>query len=354
MPLLGWLVPALSFSVPMTQVLHSWRSVAADRHMAQAHRATQNARPGTFENASDSSFRPETLRKNDAIPAQSDQRAASSAIVPASPAAQRVDRSIPWLMILITIYLAVALFLMARFVLGLLFSRRLIRSSSPICEPGAVASFSRCAAAFGFSAPPRFVESEHISVPLTMGVRSPIILFPIDWREWDGEKLNAVLAHELSHCARHDALVQHLALLHRAIFWFSPLSWWLNRRIAELAEEASDEAALASGVDRAEYAETLLSFFEALEASSGRIWWQGMSMAKSGTAEQRVDRILAWKGAVSMNVKKSFVFAILLIAVPVVLVAAALHPVDVSATLQAAPQAPASPRRPALAPPAAG
>ena len=58
-------------------------------------------------------------------------------------------------------------------------------------------------------------------------------------------KLDAVIAHEVSHVVRRDALTQRLSLLHRAIFWFSPLAWWLDRHLAELAEQASDEAALS-------------------------------------------------------------------------------------------------------------
>ena len=45
-----------------------------------------------------------------------------------------------------------------------------------------------------------------------------------------------MLAHEVSHVERHDALTQRLALIHRAIFWFSPLAWWLERKLAAVAE----------------------------------------------------------------------------------------------------------------------
>ena len=111
---------------------------------------------------------------------------------------------------------------------------------------------------------------------------------------------------------RRDALAERLSLFHRAIFWFSPLSWWLARHLADLAEEASDDAALAAGADRTRYAETLLGFFAALEAAPGRVWWQGVSMATAGQAEKRVDRILEWKGSVAMRLKKPVVIAYIL------------------------------------------
>jgi hypothetical protein len=64
---------------------------------------------------------------------------------------------------------------------------------------------------------PRAVESEFISVPVTMGALRSVILLPADWREWDDAKLDAVVAHEVSHVARRDAFTQRLALLHRTI-----------------------------------------------------------------------------------------------------------------------------------------
>ena len=121
-------------------------------------------------------------------------------------------------------------------------------------------------------------------------------------------------------------LAQRLALIHRAIFWFSPLSWWLEQHLADLSEQASDDAALAGGADRTRYAETLLGFFAELEAGPERVWWQGVSMAKAGQAEKRVDRILAWRGTMSNQLTKSLVVALVVIAAPVVALTAAVHP----------------------------
>jgi len=181
----------------------------------------------------------------------------------------------------------------------------------------------------------------------------PVILFPTDWASWEESELRAVIAHEASHIARHDALAQHFSLLHRAIFWFSPLGWWLHRSLVELAEAASDEAALASGADQIRYAETLLGFFAELEAADGRIWWQGVSMAKLGHAERRVDHILSWKGSSTMNRTRFAVIAVAAIALPVVVVTAAVRPsvIPVSdgtiwQSAQKAPSTPAAPGNP--------
>jgi beta-lactamase regulating signal transducer with metallopeptidase domain len=264
--------------------------------------------------------------------------------------------SFPWSAFAAAIYVAVAMIFLVRFFAGLVFGRRLLRASRPISETRLATSFASQAGAAGLASLPRVAEAEMIAVPLTMGVLRPTILLPSDWRDWDDEKLDAVLAHEVSHIARRDALTQRLSLLHRAIFWFSPLAWWLDRHLADLAEQASDEAALACGADRNNYARTLLGFFEALQAAPGRVWWEGVSMAKAGQAErqaeERVERILSGKGTVTMSMKKSIPALVLSLAVPLIYVAASVHPASARAhsAQQPTPTQPQSSPKPSDAP----
>jgi bla regulator protein blaR1 len=234
--------------------------------------------------------------------------------------------AMPWMVIAATAYLLVTLGFLIRFALGLILSVRLERLAQRVHDPRALALLSSRARSLGIKRVPRLAESELLSVPVTFGVLRPAILLPSSWRDWDEAELDAVISHEVSHVARRDAFIDRLSLLHRAVFWFSPMSWYLTGCLAELAEEASDEAALAAGADRTRYAETLLGFFVELEAAPGRAWWQGVAMAKAGQAEKRLDRILEWKGSVAMQLKKSVVVVLVMCAVPVVYVAAALRP----------------------------
>jgi beta-lactamase regulating signal transducer with metallopeptidase domain/peptidoglycan hydrolase CwlO-like protein len=228
-------------------------------------------------------------------------------------------------LIALAVYLAMAGLLLSRLFIGWVFGRRLIRGTVAIRDPRASLSLSLRAFPGRLRETPLLAESAAVLVPVTLGVMRPVILLPGDWREWGSDKLNAVLAHELSHIGRGDALMQRLAKLHRAIFWFSPLAWWLDRELGRLAEEASDEAALAGGADRERYAEILLRFFEAIRAGSGRVWWQGVSMAAGGDAARRVDRILGWKGAVTMRLRKSFVVLLVGAALALLFAASSVH-----------------------------
>ena len=258
--------------------------------------------------------------------------------------------SLPWTALALGGYLAVALYLLFRLVIGVMVSHRLVRNSIAVDEPRLTALIrypnSRRVA--------QIRESESVAVPLTIGVLKPAIVLPISWRDWDDDKLAGVLTHEMSHVLRRDCLSQHVSLLHRAVFWFSPLAWWLNRQIIELAEQASDEEALSRGADQHSYARTLLGFLEVAQA--GRIHWQGVSMASSGPTEKRLEKVLAWTGEKKMATRKSAFIAAMLLAIPVSYLVAAGVPVSPSPAAQtvmlAQDQAPAAPAQQPAQPPA--
>ncbi len=326
MPFLGWMLPRVSVATPEF-LGQAWQNMEPTETSVRENdvvvsaveegsplvtaelrqSATYGARRGIATNVSEPQWgERSTLTQSNA--------SSSSAIeIPAPPS------SFSWSLIAAALYIAIAGIFLARLLIGLIYGRRLIRASHIIDDPLVTRKLARPTA-------PRLAESDLISVPVTMGALRPTILLPADWRTWDAAKLDAILAHELSHVIRRDPLTQRLSLLHRAIFWFSPLAWFLDRRLADLAEQASDEAALSCGTDRERYARILLDFFEALHAAPGRVWWQGVSMAKAGQAEKRVERILSWKGSVAMRLKKSIAFVVVACAIPVVYLAASAHP----------------------------
>ncbi len=367
MPLLGLMLPPLPVPVPgflapgsaqpvqqsSTTVSSAAQPLTEDVFVSHREAVKRTSGPDVVENISVPSVKEPALATTTEV----------ATPYAGTPARTSFWTSIQWSLIATGIYVAIALLLLARLIVGVVFSRRLAQNAQTIQEQRVVQRLASRACASGLVTIPRVAESELISVPVTVGAFRSTILLPASWREWDDAKLDAVIAHEISHVARGDALTQRLSLLHRAIFWFSPLAWWLNRHLADLAELASDEAALSCGTDRNEYAKTLLGFFEALQTAPGRVWWQGVAMAKAGQAEEREERILAWKearGAVTMGLKKSISLAIIAIALPVVYVAASVRPTthDQSAqdwqNSQTAPPAAAASPKPsaAIAPPA--
>ncbi len=218
--------------------------------------------------------------------------------------APRKTLSPDWTDIAAGLWLLTALTMLSRLLLGLRLSARLMRSSRPIED--------------------RIRESELVRVPITVGVIRPVVILPSDWRDWPAPKLRAVTAHERAHVARLDPLRQLAASIYRSVAWFHPLAWWLRTQLAELAEEASDDAAIAAGEDRVKYAEALLSF---IERTPSRVQWEGVSMANRKTRMRRIDRVLDQNRELSRPSNHRALVALILAALPVIYLATATRPV---------------------------
>ena len=118
--------------------------------------------------------------------------------------------------------------------------------------------------------------------PMTLGVVAPVVILPRDWTGWSGPELSAVLAHEEEHVRHRDPLVAGVMLLNRAIFWFHPLAWWLQQKVANLSEQACGAAVIARGHDRDTYSACLLQFARRSAQAGGRIVPMATAMPGAG------------------------------------------------------------------------
>jgi len=179
----------------------------------------------------------------------------------------------PWREAAFVVYTAVASAMLFRVAWGCWLIRGLVRSSAPV---GTASLY----------------ESSAIVVPITVGWIRPRILLPTGWREWDRQKLETVLEHEQQHVRRRDSLVALLAATNRSLFWFHPLAWWIERKLALLAEQACDDACVRALGNRDLYARLLLEMASAVEASHGRLIRDALSMAKPSHMRRRIESIL--------------------------------------------------------------
>ena len=223
----------------------------------------------------------------------------------------------PWQQYGLALYLIVALALLARLLIGYLLVNRLVRRS------GLVA----CDLLDEFAGPgaPALRESASIAVPMTAGTLRPSILLPMDWREWDREKLAAALTHELAHVRRKDALIALIAGINKATFWFHPLAWWLERKLALLAEEASDDGVLLALGDRCGYASTLVEMTAAACEGRERVYWQAIAMARPSTLRRRIDRVLDESRMIHSGIGRGRWITLLLVSAVMLCGAAALQ-----------------------------
>ncbi len=306
MPALDWALPGIPLPMPTAAPFHAW------------------SRP---QPAADLVSIPEPPAVSLATHVTSPAVESARVLLPDAPARPtREVTSVSWPVIGMSIYLIFAALLLLRAIAGWIATTRVERCAQPIDDAILLARVRQTAPALGVRRIPRLADTDVLLVPMTTSVFRPMIVLPSDWRGWDSAKMDAVLAHELAHVARRDLLTQRLSVLFRIVFCFSPLSWWLRRRLVDLAEQASDEAALEAGAERTAYAETLLGFVNDIQGEGHRARWH-VAMAGGADAERRVERILTWKRGVAVNLTKSLVVGIVTASTFAVVLAASVTPV---------------------------
>ena len=101
-------------------------------------------------------------------------------------------------------------------------------------------------------------QSDTVTVPMVWGLVRPVILLPADADEWEPERRRAVLLHELAHIQRQDWLIQTIAQITCAVYWFNPFVWLAARQLRVEAERACDDHVLNAGYQSTDYAQHLL------------------------------------------------------------------------------------------------
>lgn len=236
---------------------------------------------------------------------------------------------VDWLTI---IYVAGAVAGLARLALGFAAGAALRRRSKP----------ARIAARFEVR------ESDSVRVPMTFGWPRAFVVLPASWPFWDERKLEAVLLHEGAHIARGDFLLNALANLNAAIFWFSPHAWWLKQRLTDASEQASDDRALSAFKDGALYADILLSFAGRRAGPSA-----ALPMAR-GAISARIERALdgARPLTATLGLKAGLILGAALSAAAFFAAGVSLAeaPPKAPAAVDLRPATPPSPPEPAAAP----
>ncbi|HMN45108.1 MAG TPA: M56 family metallopeptidase [Povalibacter sp.] len=218
-----------------------------------------------------------------------------------------LDAAFEWQRLLLCLYLATAGALCLRQAIGLARLWRVKARAQPLASSGRI----------------DVRTSSAVGAPATV---FSTILVPVDFETWSNEEREAALAHEQAHLRNGDFYVQALAHLHRHLFWFNPLAWWLPKRLSLLSEFVSDEAAVAIQ-ERTAYAQLLLRCARRTTGDE-----QAIAMARAAALATRVEHILdpAAGGNRPARWKHAAMAAVLL---PVVAVSATLQ------TKQALPDA---------------
>jgi hypothetical protein len=161
---------------------------------------------------------------------------------------------------------------MMRLVAGLWRLRRLRRSCTPIVAADLDPVVRKTVDAIGaagsvvsrsISKSITIATSEFVRVPAAIGFWKRTIVLPA-WalRELPAQDLNVILLHEFAHLRRWDDWTNLIQKIVRALFFFHPAVWWIEKRMSVEREMACDDAVLAETANPHGYATCLVSLLE--------------------------------------------------------------------------------------------
>ena len=156
--------------------------------------------------------------------------------------AQSLSRD--WTNWLAALWLVGAGVMLARALLGLVQAQGFARADGGLAglELSALEGLAReLCERLGLKRAVRLVVSDRIRTPAVLGVLWPCVLIPVAMLSGvPVEQWRIVLAHELAHIRRHDALVNLVQMLIESLLFFNPAVWWLSRQIRVEREACCD------------------------------------------------------------------------------------------------------------------
>jgi Zn-dependent protease with chaperone function len=105
--------------------------------------------------------------------------------------------------------------------------------------------------------------SADVRVPTAIGFFRPVILLPA-WtlQELSPDELKTVVLHEMAHLDRWDDWTNLAQKLLRALLFFHPAVWWIDKRLTTEREMACDDLVLVQVTNARQYAQCLVSLAE--------------------------------------------------------------------------------------------
>jgi len=214
-----------------------------------------------------------------------------SAPAPSAPDAQALP-SAQWTLLLAALWGLVALGALVRLGLGFFLAGRLTRCCPPVTDLALLAEMCRLTEAAGIRRRVGLRQGAAVAVPMTTGLRCPVVLLPADVGDWPAGRLQAALGHELAHVGRRDWAWHGLAGVACALYWFNPLMWLAAHRLQAESERACDDAVLAAGTLPADYAGHLLEIARRLSVPGPLRPGAAIAMAHRPQIEDRLRAIL--------------------------------------------------------------
>lgn len=155
-------------------------------------------------------------------------------------------------------YLFGAFVFMGRALIGYWHTRQLRKAPHLSDQHPMYRQMCSVASKMGITQSIRLIESTALSVPATVGHWQPFIFLPVGLTATlSVREVEAILAHELAHIARHDYLWQWFHQAARTLLFYHPVTYLLLREIDLYREAAADDLATQITQDKTALATAL-------------------------------------------------------------------------------------------------
>jgi beta-lactamase regulating signal transducer with metallopeptidase domain len=152
--------------------------------------------------------------------------------------------------------------------------------------------------------------SARVRVPAAIGLLKPAVVIP-EWvmRELSTDEINQILVHELAHLRRWDDWTNLAQQVVKAIFFFHPAVWWVDKKAALERESACDDIVLAEAASPRAYAECLTRLAEKsflqrsvvlAQAALGRIRQMSLRVSRILDPNREPSQKRGWKPVASL------------------------------------------------------
>ena len=214
-----------------------------------------------------------------------------------------------WAVVVFVVWAVVAGAAIARLAAGLWRLRALRKSCAAIDATALDPAVHRTIAEFSAARTVSIATSENVRVPAAIGFLEPMIVIPT-WalKELSAEELRIILVHEHAHLRHWDDWTNLFQKFARAVFFFHPAVWWIERRMSLEREMACDDVVLAETGNAQSYAQCLVAMLE--RNCRQRAWAMAQAVVhRAQEASLRLTRILdrnrptatrAWKPAMAL------------------------------------------------------
>ncbi|MBF8984273.1 hypothetical protein IZY60_12065 [Lutibacter sp. B2] len=122
---------------------------------------------------------------------------------------------------------------------------KLISSEQTLVNTEKIFLLYKCKSYLGIEKNLELIKTKNFSTPSLVGLFHPKILLPEQiLSDFDDEKLEFILLHELAHLKRKDLFMNWIILIYQLIYWFNPIVWIGFYKMKNDMEVACDDFVL--------------------------------------------------------------------------------------------------------------